>query len=469
MSEDRIRRAFDDVSHQAGQADPEPSLANLTNGPTRNRFLFVGTAAALVVLVGFGAFFLFSSPNTDAVAPTTIDPSPSSLAPVPDETTPDETSPPTTVQSTTTTQPPSWVAPWAGGWRVVNVASDDVLNVRSEPNAQATIVAALQPNAENVTVIDNWRGSFGDEPHWAQVKTNDGVEGWVNAFHLQHPDSWTDGLAGVECWEILEGDAAFPFERTGNATKVLDIFDVTVGTCTKHVILLGRDEGTFAPATRLGGPGIRLSQSGNIVTLELPPQVDVTQGATAVQLDNALALIVDPLDDPERDHFGGFEVHFLHDQPVHVRSFGLLDSPARVVVEVEAKSDSSPNLAPIRAEEGFTVVRSMDLETGPQGSTVTVTGYASWFEAQGFAEVLTIDGEPPTDIIWSGPSVGPISGNSAGVYAPWFPAWGEFSFTVSVTTGSYTLFVGDHCFIDPEADDDVSEPCGVTQTFDVEP
>jgi hypothetical protein len=54
----------------------------------------------------------------------------------------------------------------------------------------------------------------------------------------------------------------------------------------------------------------------------------------------------------------------------------------------------------------------------------------------------------------------------AGVYALWWPTWGEFTFTLHLTAGSYELFVGDDCMTEI---DDTSIPCGVTDTFDVAP
>jgi hypothetical protein len=57
-------------------------------------------------------------------------------------------------------------------------------------------------------------------------------------------------------------------------------------------------------------------------------------------------------------------------------------------------------------------------------------------------------------------------GGMAGVYALWWPTWGEFTFTLDLTAGSHELFVGDDCMTEI---DDTSIPCGVTDTFDVAP
>ena len=97
------------------------------------------------------------------------------------------------------------------------------------------------------------------------------------------------------------------------------------------------------------------------------------------------------------------------------------------------------------------------------GNQITVRGYARFFEAAGSAEITT-GGEAPADIVWSGPSLTGSSGNVGFITAPWFPAWGEFEFTVDLTAGSYELFVSS-CVADA-----AEQPiCGVRDSFDVAP
>jgi hypothetical protein len=95
-----------------------------------------------------------------------------------------------------------------------------------------------------------------------------------------------------------------------------------------------------------------------------------------------------------------------------------------------------------------------------------VTGYARWFEAQGYATITTLDGARPTDIAWSGPSMTSANGSMASIYALYIPTWGEFTFTVDLPSGGYKIFVGEDCMSEGG---DSSQPCGVNETFDVAP
>jgi uncharacterized protein YraI len=72
--------------------------------------------------------------------------------------------------------------PWAVAqepvrtYRVVNVAHDDVLNIRSGPSAGYEIVGSIPPRGRGVRIIGSCRG-------WCPVQYN-GMSGWVNAAFL---------------------------------------------------------------------------------------------------------------------------------------------------------------------------------------------------------------------------------------------------------------------------------------------
>ncbi len=62
-------------------------------------------------------------------------------------------------------------------YRVINVASDDVLNIRSGPGAGLAIVGAIPPNGRGVRIVGSCTGQ------WCQVDYR-GTRGWVNKMYL---------------------------------------------------------------------------------------------------------------------------------------------------------------------------------------------------------------------------------------------------------------------------------------------
>lgn len=66
-------------------------------------------------------------------------------------------------------------------WTVIAVESGDVLNVRAEPDPDASIVGTLEPWATNVSVSVETRSSEGV---WRRVIAGDETEGWANARFL---------------------------------------------------------------------------------------------------------------------------------------------------------------------------------------------------------------------------------------------------------------------------------------------
>ncbi len=62
---------------------------------------------------------------------------------------------------------------------VAGVASDDVLNIRAEPNAGAPIVGTLEPFATNIEVL-----VLSQDSKWGMVSTNEG-NGWASMRYLK--------------------------------------------------------------------------------------------------------------------------------------------------------------------------------------------------------------------------------------------------------------------------------------------
>lgn len=66
----------------------------------------------------------------------------------------------------------------ASAYKVVGVAADDVLNIRSAPDASSAIVTVIPSNGRGVRAIGNCAGT------WCQIEYR-GVQGWANSRFLQ--------------------------------------------------------------------------------------------------------------------------------------------------------------------------------------------------------------------------------------------------------------------------------------------
>lgn len=80
-------------------------------------------------------------------------------------------------------------------YRVTGVAANDVLNIRAEPSAQATIIGAFAPGQAGVEVI-----ALTADGLWAMVNAGEG-QGWSAARYLsrQSTGTWLDGTQPLHC------------------------------------------------------------------------------------------------------------------------------------------------------------------------------------------------------------------------------------------------------------------------------
>lgn len=84
---------------------------------------------------------------------------------------------------------PVWAAVdgWPALYDVVGVGSDDVLNVRAEPSAEAEIIGTLEYDATGIEVIKS-----NDQNKWGLVNTGE-RSGWVSLRFMQrHDGNWYD-------------------------------------------------------------------------------------------------------------------------------------------------------------------------------------------------------------------------------------------------------------------------------------
>ena len=106
-----------------------------------------------------------SVPPTPTPVPPTATPIPPTATPVP-------------VQPTATSAP---VPPYYGTYMVVNVASDDVLNVRAHAGVAHPIVGVIPPNGMGVQITG--AGEQVDSALWAPIEYKE-IAGWVNSNYL---------------------------------------------------------------------------------------------------------------------------------------------------------------------------------------------------------------------------------------------------------------------------------------------
>lgn len=117
---------------------------------------------------------------TDTPKPTTT-PIPPTATPIPPTNTPiPPTATPVPVQPTATSVPGS---PYSGTYMVVNVASDDVLNVRANAGVSHPIVGVIPHNGTGVQITG--AGEQVDGAPWAPIKYKE-IAGWANSNYLAH-------------------------------------------------------------------------------------------------------------------------------------------------------------------------------------------------------------------------------------------------------------------------------------------
>lgn len=459
MSEDRIRRSFDELRDQASGADPEVPLMSL-NQPASPRIAWIpALAAAAVIIVAVGAIgFLFGRVGGDDVVTPLSTLTPTTPTTIADSSPPSTGAPATTGQPSATTTPAvdtsDAPSPDREGWAVTGVASDDVLNVREGPGASFPIVGELAHDATGITVLADGTTPFEGSP-WNQVLLADGTRGFVNSEFLRPPTGWLAGVDEVPCTAAETTAAASG--TGGDANSVIGLEVLEAPDCTRYVVVLGRSGEVLTEAAGVAGD-VTVTSGTSRVEIALPAAIsDVAPRATNAWLAEGVALVVQPVGSTEQ-----LEVHVLHDS-ARLAGVHVLANPARIVVDVaSAPSGTGIDYSPVLSPLPVILETHIDPTVDRLGvaTPVTVRGYARFFEAQGSVTVTT-GGVSPTDIGFSGPSITFVDGNTAGVMAPWLPTWGEFEFQIDLPAGSYELEIGSCAATEA--------PCTIVDTFDVAP
>ena len=81
-------------------------------------------------------------------------------------------------------------------YNVVDVAADDVLNIRSGPTASAEIIGTLAPDARNIEVTGT-----DESGTWGRVNTGERA-GWTSLRYLRAAENghWADPTAKLRCF-----------------------------------------------------------------------------------------------------------------------------------------------------------------------------------------------------------------------------------------------------------------------------
>lgn len=125
-------------------------------------------------------------------------------------------------------------------YRVIDVAGDDVLNVRTQPDAASQIVGTLPSDANDVVVAGTRMELNGSV--WWQVVTDDGL-GWVNSRYLagNGEPAWEADPFPLRCtgtepfWTLSIGGEEATFQ-----TPVEDDEKWSAGPVTPAIGLVGR-------------------------------------------------------------------------------------------------------------------------------------------------------------------------------------------------------------------------------------
>ncbi len=354
----------------------------------------------------------------------------------------------TTNPTTTTTAPPTTTTstapqPTAAGYVVVDVADDDVLNVRSGPSVENGIVATLPPDATGVITTGFGTTNLGDDAWWEVVV--DGTVGWVNSTFLALPPTLTVPLADQPCGSLLDGGTG----ATSDADHVMALAYERSTACNRFTVFLGTDAYAgepvafpFTPAAALPA-GVEVGAEGAVVTVELPAQVQfVRQTASEADYGDALAFVT-------RGEDRNLEVKLHYAGRVTAQAF-LLAGPARVVVDVvEDFVEDEASTLPIVG--GLTAVFPIDPIDEGVVPPIAIRGYGRPFEAQGDVELYELtdgppgSGDPVNDAVWDGIGGRVTDFGTGYMTTDWTEAWGQFEVTlVDVPEGgSYELFVGE--------------------------
>jgi hypothetical protein len=386
------------------------------------------------------------------------------------------TEPPTTDGTTSTSESTTSTVPvvdWDDGrFRVVNVAADDVLNVRDNPGAGEPIVGTLPPNG--LVALEGYDVTIGSSP-WFSVTLDDGTVGWVNGRFLAPPTGWEVPFDQVAC--TPDGDSYGGTQEVSGgglgagAGNVLSVFTYEEADCDRIVLVLGEGPGvqdgtwTSTPPAETVPAGTTVTSGDSIVEIRIP---GVTAVRPLVQTTEApFGFVLTTRDTPFSGNPSDLTLRAFFDANRRA-AVTWLTEPARLVIDVRsAPTGTGLDVAAKRGPAMVVMPIQVDVNGPGVPTPIDVTGWARPFEAQGVAELRTPAAEPGTgDLVEATFSGSDFIGTQTTAQYPYMTtdyieSWGAFSFTIDdLAPGTYELFVGDYSARD-------GEPEGVYQTFTV--
>ncbi len=410
-----------------------------------------GRTYRVAVLIA-GLSLLTAACSGDDAATTTTTAPPPTTSPTTTGAPPATTTVP---PATTTTAPPTTTttaAPTANtdvaAYRVIDVADDDILNVRSGPGVDNDVIAMLSPYADGV--LTTGTATFTDDgAEWWEVVISTGLTGWVNSRFLESVDQTSAPFADVPCSADLSdgGHGPTSFPATGSATSdadhVVRVETVSGGGCERTVVVLGTDfdftdtspeaaevpAGIVAEVLRAAPASVRIDMPS---IFHSAPSAAGSGSRKVVRADDGPTdtdgfhpVYVDILTGP-----GAVGVTYRND-------------PARIVVDYLAVP-LGPGY-PQRAE-GSSVELVSPAVTDPLAVVANGSefhGYARGFEASLFVQLFEEFGiDPVVADFATTRGFGPTTTASSIPISTtdYIEAWGEFGFTISgLDPGTYTL------------------------------
>ncbi len=409
-SDDRLRQAFDDLERRAERVDPQFSLQRLPRATERRGWIpaLAGAGAVLAVIGVVAVAGLLSGPEPDDALATTV-PGVSTVPTNTSEptTTSDSATTPTTTAFTPTTAYPTH--------RVVDVADDDVLNVRLEPGASADLVAMLPPTYAGLYAIDNTTVVRGSS-EWLHVELLDPARvvvggersgqrltGWVNAAFVEPYDPSLPDV--IPCEHEI---GPMPATSGTAPDHVYSVRQFGLGGCIRTVVTFGVDfdqerwpiDGISTDMRPAGIPATsRFQVNGTtIIVLDDVPYAWATQSGT---FDSSVALIGRWTD-------GSLAIFVTVPGTTSVR----VSDRNQLVIDVTPHDVPSGT-----AGSGFHLLGAPVV--GP-GGTVEVWGLARPFEANIGTTILDHTGGPVPD-----------AGPPFVMTTDWTEAWGLFQYRAS--------------------------------------
>ncbi len=360
------------------------------------------------------------------------------------DTSPSTTEPNTTAPGTTVTPGPDGtpIDVPIGDWRVVDVAADDVLNVRANAGVAYDIVGTVSPNGIVTTTGSGWRLPNGGDD-WYEILHGEDTVGWVNSRFLEPV---TDGPAPDSTFTQLPCLIDQPYtgpagtQSGANADHIASFTGLfaTGPECNRVVVNLGTafTFDALTPNADAVPDGTTVAFDGSVIEVRFPAAITDVDLQNGTQLLDGVAPVYNT-----RNTDGTFSV-FIFAGPATVESV-ILDQPGRVVVDWRS---TGTNPAPFPLATAGMVLTDVSGGAGSAAPTfsagpITFTGFARPFEANLGFDVVDANGTVQnlqcSAGCWNSPSTGTNFGASA---TDWTTTWGQFTFTIDgLAPGDYTL------------------------------